>query len=144
SMPSFFRPSTFASAALSQAGDKSNKPNPQKIANYTDAINDALVYYERAIRLNSSSYRAWRLWALANFSAVELNEATGVSSPGRVVCAISGLFRSIDLGSEEMNASVLQDILRLLQLWFRNDGDPTDPAVIQALQRGMTSVPTTT
>ncbi|KAJ1627029.1 armadillo-type protein [Pavlovales sp. CCMP2436] len=51
-----------------------------------------------------------------------------------VVPAVVGFFRSIALGGPES----LQDLLRLLTLWFRHGGHPS---VIHALEAGFSSVP---
>ena len=37
-------------------------------------MNEVLGYYERAIKLDPSSYKAWRLWALTNFESVEMDD----------------------------------------------------------------------
>jgi len=119
--------------------------SPNQKSQLDETMHEVLGYYERAIKLDPASYKAWRLWALTNFEAVELEDKSATrmgvtSSPSavsaRIVCAITGLFRSIDLGSKER--SVLQDVLRVLALWFR-DGTPDDQ-VLSAIQQGFHQV----
>ncbi|KAF1821278.1 TOR1 phosphatidylinositol 3-kinase [Dissoconium aciculare CBS 342.82] len=93
-----------------------------------DHVQDVLVSYSAATRHNDSWYKAWHAWALANFEVVT---AASSVDPGNnslpdyiitehVIPAIKGFFRSIGLSK----TSSLQDILRLLTLWFSHGHQP--------------------
>ncbi|KAJ0421785.1 armadillo-type protein [Aspergillus carlsbadensis] len=94
-------------------------------------VREVLNAYSAATRYNRDSYKAWHSWALANFEVVttiasQANRDGGnlAMVPGHIVTehvipAIRGFLRSIALSS----TSSLQDILRLLTLWFNHGGD---------------------
>ncbi|KAK7686283.1 hypothetical protein QCA50_010507 [Cerrena zonata] len=87
-------------------------------------IKEILRSYVLATHYDSSWYKAWHTWALANFEVVNflesqsdnrLAEAPGGDLVVHVVQAVDGFFRSIGLRNE----NALQDTLRLLTLWFK-------------------------
>ncbi len=89
----------------------------------SDHVQDVLQSYYAATRYNENWYKAWHAWALANFEVVTslTSDATRESADipasivhDHVVPAVRGFFRSISLSS----TSSLQDMLRLLTLWF--------------------------
>lgn len=102
----------------------------------TDDPDTILGSYLLATHFDSTWYKAWHNWALANFEFISLyeinkngnsGEMTDIS-PARlvqhhVVPSIQGFFRSIALSEQKS----LQDTLRLLTLWFNYGGLP-DPA----------------
>ncbi|KAL3427760.1 phosphatidylinositol 3-kinase tor2 [Phlyctema vagabunda] len=114
----------------------------QKNGNWkNEHVDDVLASYRYATHYNSTWYKAWHAWALANFEIVQ-----SVTSPERdlatvpehmikkhVVPAIQGFFRSISLSA----GSSLQDTLRLLTLWFAHGGNAD---VNAAVTEGFTSV----
>lgn len=76
-----------------------------------------------ATQLDPSWYKAWHTWALANFEVVSYLEAGTRQEEllpdtlvNHVIAAIRGFFRSISLLKAK---SSLQDVLRLLTLWFK-------------------------
>ncbi|GJQ13147.1 hypothetical protein GpartN1_g4938.t1 [Galdieria partita] len=97
-----------------------------------------LHYTTKATELSPDWFKTWHVWACIN---AELIETAGRSFPKKgaayssdssresdpkstndrskllVIAAITGFFRAVSLSSG--NASRLQDILRLLTLWFR-------------------------
>ena len=77
----------------------------------------------RATELAPRSYKAWHARAMINL------EAVSSSTDGRrhVVPAVTGFFRSIALGRDH----ALQDILRLLTLWFKYGSQPEVDAAIR-------------
>ncbi|KAH9940814.1 atypical/PIKK/FRAP protein kinase [Epithele typhae] len=87
-------------------------------------MKDILQSYYLATHYDSSWYKAWHTWALANFEVVshmekqqyhKANEMPGQELALHIVSAVNGFFRSIALRNE----NALQDILRLLTLWFK-------------------------
>ncbi|XP_006461841.1 hypothetical protein AGABI2DRAFT_151460 [Agaricus bisporus var. bisporus H97] len=85
---------------------------------------EILHAYYLATHYDTVWYKAWHTWALTNFEVVSELEAQAegrtVDIPGEgiaahVVQAVEGFFRSIAL----KNVDALQDILRLLTLWFK-------------------------
>ncbi|KAH7890784.1 phosphatidylinositol 3-kinase [Phlebopus sp. FC_14] len=87
-------------------------------------VKDILHSYFLATHYDANWYKAWHTWALANFEVVghleNQKEIMAVDIPGQglvahIVQAVQGFFRSIALRNE----NALQDILRLLTLWFK-------------------------
>ncbi|KAK9470032.1 armadillo-type protein [Dipodascopsis tothii] len=104
-----------------------------------------LKAYSLATYFDKKWYKAWHNWALANFEVVTTAEHQD-TTPGRVetlmssefvdryvVPAIQGFFKSIELS----RGNSLQDILRLLTLWFRYGGLP-EPS--KAMGEGFTTI----
>mmetsp|Transcript_15420 Transcript_15420/g.37914 ORF Transcript_15420/g.37914 Transcript_15420/m.37914 type:complete len:931 (-) Transcript_15420:228-3020(-) len=111
-----------------------------------------LQAYRRATRICKDSYHAWHAYASVHFRMVSLldSEAKGLESSGKgdkkdgarqrraaiethVVPAIDGFFRAIALAG--LHRSTLQDVLRLLTLWF-NHGGSEHPLVNASLSKG--------
>ncbi|KAF8817420.1 phosphatidylinositol 3-kinase [Phlegmacium glaucopus] len=87
-------------------------------------VEDILHAYYLATHYDSGWYKAWHTWALANFAVIahmespadgKRNDVAGERLAVHVVQAVKGFFRSISL----RNQDALQDILRLLTLWFK-------------------------
>ena len=85
--------------------------------------------YRSATRYGAGSYKAWHAWALLNFNllmhATQHGEAADRVTEAQlqhVVSALRGFCRSISL-CRGMDHS-LQDLLRLLTLWFTYGGEP--------------------
>ncbi|KAJ7899711.1 phosphatidylinositol 3-kinase [Mycena leptocephala] len=87
------------------------------------SINDVIDSYALATHFDSSWYKAWHTWAMANFNVIsQLDSEDGRKSnisgnllPTHVVQSITGFFQSIAL----RNQDALQDTLRPLTLWFK-------------------------
>jgi len=93
-------------------------------------LNNVLRYYKSATELDPNCYKAWHAWALVNVRAAE-NFEEGLHPC--VVPAIAGLTKSISLGRRR-GVDVLQDMLRLLSLWFAHfDNDTVERAMKDAL-----------
>ncbi|KAI0741336.1 atypical/PIKK/FRAP protein kinase [Daedaleopsis nitida] len=105
-------------------------------------IKDILQSYYLATHYDSSWYKAWHTWALANFEVVgflenqqynKISDVPGNELAVHIVSAVTGFFRSISLRNE----NALQDTLRLLTLWFKY-GAHDD--VSHAMSNGFTDV----
>ncbi|KAK2463572.1 hypothetical protein APHAL10511_004323 [Amanita phalloides] len=88
----------------------------------TRNVEDILHCYFLATHYDSTWYKAWHTWALANFEVIghlesqaELKSVNKGGLAAHVVQAVEGFFRSIALRNRE----ALQDTLRLLTLWFK-------------------------
>eukprot|EP00736_Rhodelphis_marinus_P007859 Rmarinus@m.12108 len=80
------------------------------------AVRSAL---RRATEFDAGWYKAWHSWAYFNFEVVAHMEKRGAGSDSLLcylVDAVRGFFRSIALSREKS----LQDVLRLLTLWFKH------------------------
>ncbi len=82
--------------------------------------------------------KAWHHWALFNVNAMQHYARADVAVAQRHVApAVTAFFRSVALGQsgggEAARGSNLQDILRLLTLWFSHGGAPD---VERALEQG--------
>ncbi len=108
------------------------------------AVQDILHSYDNAVQYNDNWYKAWHVYALANFEVVtsmvsHTDQEKVRALPehiilNHVVPAIKGFFKSINLS----NTSSLQDTLRLLTLWFAHGGHAE---VNQAVIEGYSQVP---
>lgn len=87
-------------------------------------MHEILTCYVTATRYDTTWYKAWHTWALANFAVLghlePLPENRFADIPpdnlaAHAVQAVEGFFASIALRGED----ALQDILRLLTLWFK-------------------------
>ncbi|KAF8519025.1 phosphatidylinositol 3-kinase [Hysterangium stoloniferum] len=105
-------------------------------------IGSILNAYTSATQYDPKWYKAWHTWSLANFEVIGYFEAQNAihsdSIPPttfvvHVIQAVEGFFRSIGL----RNNNALQDILRLLTLWFKF-GAHED--VSHAMSSGFTTV----
>eukprot|EP00742_Colponemidia_sp_Colp-10_P007030 GILJ01007544.1.p1 GENE.GILJ01007544.1~~GILJ01007544.1.p1 ORF type:complete len:2402 (-),score=355.14 GILJ01007544.1:281-6541(-) len=105
-------------------------------------IQQVLSSFRAATEADPQYYKAWHAWALMNFEAVSFYEkaekvdkqsASAEAIGTYLVPAVRGFFRSIALG----RSRALQDILRLLTLWFKH-GSRKD--VEAALADGFSSV----
>jgi len=127
---------------------------------FVDLMRPVLAHFHAATASGESHYRAWHEWALGNFQAAQRlhaveaelrEEGAGAERLGQVraaldayaVAAVSGFFSSIRLGRQRLKAHVLQDLLRLLTLWFTHGGGG-HPTVRAAVAAGLTSIPTDT
>lgn len=123
----------------------------------SQVIDQVLSYLRNATDLNPNSYKAWHAWAVTNFRAVSyfqnraktaigsqsassnsLASALHTTMVNHVVPAVEGFFESIALGRDRNSSEVLQDILRLLTLWFAHGARPQ---VEEALTNGFHKVP---
>jgi phosphatidylinositol kinase/protein kinase (PI-3 family) len=93
-----------------------------------ETIAKPLELMKSATRYASDSYRVWHSWAVMNFQAISMHKKKRDESKGapaqeqfeqgvarHVVPAVEAFFRSISLARHGQG---LQDILRLLTLWF--------------------------
>jgi len=106
--------------------------------------------FKAATKYDPNWHKAWHAWAVINFEALgsqgpDASPKSSTSSLGlgklsssvvkaHLVPAVQGFFRSIALAPQGQN---LQDILRLLTLWFEYGSDKTVEA---ALQEGFSSL----
>lgn len=98
----------------SSVGEKGHDP---------EVVNDCLAAYTRATQYAPGWGKAWHQWALFN---IEVMTTAPERTPMCVTAAIHGFFQSIYLGQQSGDkTNNLQDILRLLTLWF-NHGSSTE------------------
>lgn len=111
---------------------------------------EVLQLYHRATVLDPNSYRAWHEFALANYRGSQEMRTSLQSRAQRVpaqpttqhlkpllVSATQGLLRAIALGTKSWSASVQQDMLCLLTLWFRFGHLPE---VYRVLSTGLSTI----
>jgi tetratricopeptide (TPR) repeat protein len=116
-----------------------------------------LELYREATSVDNKSYSAWHNWGLSNFRAIQESEKTNKSktksrrmSAGGgfrrlssaivipdtqivfIVSAVKGLMHAISLGTRKWTASVLQDMLYVLTIWFQFGHVPIVAASIEA------------
>lgn len=120
-----------------------------------------LSLYQEATQVDPRNYRAWHDWGLSNYRAVSQTYKTASSGKRRlsaggglrqrmdardnlpeiqrdhIVGAVKGLMRAISLGTRKWSASVMQDMLYVLTMWFQYGHFP---AVAAALEAGLATV----
>jgi FKBP12-rapamycin complex-associated protein len=112
----------------------------------TDALNESSIAailnsYKSATEFDASWGKAWHSWALMNYDVIQWlldnKDNPGSSVIKHAIPAIKGFFKSISLAQD----AALQDILRLLTLWFKHGAQPE---VEQVLIEGFNIVDITT
>ena len=111
-----------------------------------DVITEVLGGFKIATELDPTSYHAWHAWAIMNFTVIERSEKE-INSGSKILpsslashleAAVRGFFKSISLAPHSSGSNnVLQDILRLLTLWFKNG---MRPSAYKSLSEGFKSV----
>ncbi|PIN07839.1 DNA-dependent protein kinase [Handroanthus impetiginosus] len=105
-----------------------------------DSIQEILNAFQNATHCASKWARAWHKWALFNTAVMSHYTLRGFPSIAAqfVVAAVTGYFHSIACAAHSKGVDdSLQDILRLLTLWF-NHGATSE--VQMALQKGFSLV----
>ncbi|KAM1650754.1 hypothetical protein ACFXTH_003293 [Malus domestica] len=105
-----------------------------------DSIQEILNAFRTATQCANKWAKAWHKWALFNTAVMSLYTVRGYASVASqfVVAAVTGYFHSIACSANTRGVDdSLQDILRLLTLWF-NHGATAE--VQMALQKGFAHV----
>ncbi|XP_062176298.1 serine/threonine-protein kinase TOR isoform X2 [Alnus glutinosa] len=105
-----------------------------------ESIQDILVSFKKATQYANKLAHAWHMWALFNTAVMSHYTIRGFSDVAArfVVAAVTGYFHSIACAANGQGVDdSLQDILRLLTLWF-NHGDTAE--VQMALRKGFEHV----
>ncbi|KAJ8764782.1 hypothetical protein K2173_009184 [Erythroxylum novogranatense] len=105
-----------------------------------DSIQEILTAFRNATHCANKWAKAWHTWALFNTAVMSHYTVRGFPSVASqfVVAAVTGYFHSIACAANSKGVDdSLQDILRLLTLWF-NHGASAD--VQMALQKGFALV----
>ncbi|PSS02733.1 Serine/threonine-protein kinase [Actinidia chinensis var. chinensis] len=104
-----------------------------------DSVKEILNTFRNATHCASKWAKAWHTWALFNTAVMSQYTVRGFSAADKfVVAAVTGYFHSIACAANAKGVDdSLQDILRLLTLWF-NHGATAE--VQMALQKGFTHV----
>eukprot|EP00871_Galdieria_phlegrea_P006008 jgi/Galph1/895/GphlegSOOS_G5664.1 len=128
----------FEGSGSSEDEEDKNKDDSQELSFYPISAESILGYALKATELSSQWYKTWHVWASINAELV----SSGTEWAGRrkrqtrmssrdyresnedckelVIHALNGFFRALSLCTK--TAIRLQDILRLLTLWFRYGG----------------------
>ncbi|KAJ6818004.1 serine/threonine-protein kinase TOR [Iris pallida] len=105
-----------------------------------DSIQDILISFKNATHYAKDWSKAWHTWALFNTAVMSHYTVKGYTGKAGqyVVAAVTGYFYSIACASNAKGVDdSLQDILRLLTLWF-NHGATSE--IQLALQKGFSLV----
>jgi phosphatidylinositol kinase/protein kinase (PI-3 family) len=116
-----------------------SRPSLIPIHDFSTSMPQILHYCAEATRCDPSRYAAWHLWAVMNYRAVTFYRQTERLEKMQeyVVPALVGFFKSIARQTNNGNSHGLQDILRLLTLWFEH-GSRRD--VAQAFVDGFNTI----
>eukprot|EP00471_Norrisiella_sphaerica_P000306 CAMPEP_0184486668 /NCGR_PEP_ID=MMETSP0113_2-20130426/8143_1 /TAXON_ID=91329 /ORGANISM="Norrisiella sphaerica, Strain BC52" /LENGTH=1615 /DNA_ID=CAMNT_0026868649 /DNA_START=27 /DNA_END=4875 /DNA_ORIENTATION=+ len=98
-------------------------PSTRDEKSYAATVQRVIESYQSATRCDPRNQRAWQAWALMNYQVIMRYQKRDRSDLAlhRVVPAIQGFFTSIQL---QRKGQRLQDILRLLHLWFEHGSRP--------------------
>ncbi|GLT98087.1 hypothetical protein SLE2022_156090 [Rubroshorea leprosula] len=105
-----------------------------------DSIKEILAAFKNATQYATKRAKAWHKWALFNTAVMSHYTLRGFSTIASqfVVAAVTGYFHSIACAANAKGVDdSLQDILRLLTLWFNHGGSAE---VQMALQEGFAHV----
>jgi FKBP12-rapamycin complex-associated protein len=128
----------------------------RKAANWRRVLPDPgydeiLASFKHAIELTPTCHKAWHAWALMNYEEATRQEDS-IATPDRcgggsydgkasdkvvshMGMAVQGFFQSVQLPNENGNKKALQDVLRLLTVWFRyGESEIVHEAVEQGLR----------
>lgn len=103
---------------------------------------EVLASYRKATELHTGWFKAWSSWALTNYEvATRLEDSSDgeVSDDPKVIThmarALEGFIQSIRC-SEGSSHNTLQDVLRVLTVWFRYGEQPDVSSVVQKRGQG--------
>ena len=106
-----------------------------------DSMPSELEFYNKSIEYNDKNYKTWHSFGYIHFEAIEYFESKNLKNENliqNVKAALKGFIKAISLGGTQSSTSrTLQDLLRLLTLWF-NHGDNDE--VQMELQEGFTTI----
>jgi FKBP12-rapamycin complex-associated protein len=97
-----------------------------------DTFKKVLGSLQVATVLDPASYKAWHSLAMVNFQAAE-----ALRKPDLFAHAVRGFFRSVSVCPRSQQSKTLQDVLRLLTVWFQNGHRPD---VYEAVKEGIAEV----
>ena len=101
----------------------------------SEGLTEVLQCVEQAKQCNPHSHEAWQKWGLINFEAISLYERKLSASPPAEQAkiqdqialhannALEGFIHSVATDSQSVSGLKLQDILRLITLWFKHGGN---------------------
>ena len=106
-----------------------------------DSMPSELEFYNKSIEYNDKNYKTWHSFGYIHFEAIEYFESKSLKNENliqNVKAALKGFIKAISLGGTQSSTSrTLQDLLRLLTLWF-NHGDNDE--VQLELQEGFNTI----
>ena len=94
-----------------------------------ERVKEALENFELSTKYNSKNYKAWHYYGLLNYKYFEL--LSNSNNSNRIIYAknaINGFTNSVVIGGKIIS-KILQDLLRLIDVWFRNE----DKSVIEMI-----------
>ena len=86
-------------------------------------VRNILSYFQLSIKFNDKYYKAWHYYSLVNYKFFEiLNISNNNKKNEYAINALKGFTNSIIIGGNSI-FKTLQDILRLIDIWFQNDNN---------------------
>mmetsp|Transcript_7922 Transcript_7922/g.11928 ORF Transcript_7922/g.11928 Transcript_7922/m.11928 type:complete len:2546 (+) Transcript_7922:104-7741(+) len=103
--------------------EAATEAQPSTNIEYAKIVKRVINFYQMATVCDPKNQRAWHAWALMNYQVITHFKKKGRPELAHehIVPAIQGFFKSIQL---QRKGQRLQDILRLLQLWFEHGSRP--------------------
>ena len=103
-----------------------------------DKMIDSVIFsFQRSTQLNPQYYKAWNAFGLMNYDALytfEDMKKKSIQSPARIqqhcLAAITGFVHAISLGGNDITKT-LQNLLRLIKLWFSHGEQPEQERLIR-------------
>ena len=86
-------------------------------------VKNILSYFQLSIKFNDKYYKAWHYYSLVNYKFFEiLKISNNIKKNEYAINALKGFTNSIIIGGNNISKT-LQDILRLIDIWFQNDNN---------------------
>ena len=103
-----------------------------------DKMIDSVIFsFQKSTQLNPQYYKAWNAFGLMNYDALYMFEEMkkkAIQSPARIqqhcLAAINGFVHAISLGGKDITKT-LQNLLRLIKLWFSYGDQPEEERLIR-------------
>eukprot|EP01022_Parablepharisma_sp_SALTPOND_P010231 TRINITY_DN1420_c0_g2_i1.p1 TRINITY_DN1420_c0_g2~~TRINITY_DN1420_c0_g2_i1.p1 ORF type:complete len:2697 (-),score=257.94 TRINITY_DN1420_c0_g2_i1:82-8172(-) len=103
-----------------------------------DKMIDSVIYsFQTSTQLNPQYYKAWHAFGLMNYDALCMFEdmkKKSIKNPVRIkqhcIAAINGFVHAISLGGNDITKA-LQNLLRLIKLWFSYGDQPDQEKLIR-------------
>ena len=109
------------------------KVKNEYLDNKEKEVNNILKYLELATQNNPNNYKAWHLYGLLNYRFFEY---AGKNKINYSINAIKGFTKSICIGKNM--SKILQDLLLLLDIWFRVG---TDESIDKLINQKLSIIP---
>ena len=102
-------------------------------------VKNILSYFQLSIKFNEKYYKAWHYYSFVNYKFFEILKISNNNKKNDyAINALKGFTNSIIIGGKNISKT-LQDILRLIDIWFQNDNN--DEIFLNSLNDSFKRIP---